>query len=93
MVAFAARAEGRGARHVNSGRRALWVERKEKTLRQEWAWGAPLATEKSVMLWGEVGKSQFLCYLAGHAKEPGFYPGSSGKQLDGFKQETEMLLT
>lgn len=45
------------------------------------------------MLWGEVGKSQFLCYLAGHAKEPGFNPGSSGKPLEGFKRETEMILT
>lgn len=29
-VAFAARAKGGGARHVNSGRRALWAEREDK---------------------------------------------------------------
>lgn len=29
-IVFAARAEGGGARHMNSGRRALWVEREDK---------------------------------------------------------------
>lgn len=38
-----------------------------------------------MMLWGEVGKSQFLGYLAGHAEDPGFYPGRSGKLIEGFK--------
>lgn len=34
-----------------------------------------------------------MCYIAGHAKEPGIYSGSNGNLLEGFKQETEMILT
>lgn len=44
-------------------------------------------------LGGGMGRSQSVGHLAGHAKEPGFYPGSTGKLLEGFKQENEMILT
>lgn len=34
-----------------------------------------------------------MCNFAGHSEEPGFYPESSGKPLEGFKRKTKMFLT
>lgn len=76
---------------MNSGRRALWVEREDKDAEAGVGLGSSSRNREECDAVGR-GRPESISRFAGHAKEPGFYPGSSGKPLEGFKQETEMIL-